>query len=146
MGVTESVSSSRPDIAAAMGYSAESLYEKCSAIASNLWWSWHHEAINVFRDLDPIAWRKLDHNPIALLAEFTPERLEARAAEMVLHSRINHAYRQLKEYLAEKPLWGKTHIREPLVPSPWPTSHSNSVFTSRCRSTREDWGYLRVTT
>jgi hypothetical protein len=60
MSVIESVSSSRPDIAAAMGFSADSLYEKCSAIASNLWWSWHHEAINVFRDLDPIAWRKLD--------------------------------------------------------------------------------------
>ena len=30
------------------------------------------------RDLDPIRWRQLDHNPIALLSEFTPERLEMR--------------------------------------------------------------------
>ena len=33
------------------------------------------EVINLFRDLDPIRWRQLDHNPIALLSEFTAERL-----------------------------------------------------------------------
>jgi len=53
---------------------AQSLYDKCVALASNLWWSWHPEVINLFRDLDPIRWRQLDHNPVALLKEFTPER------------------------------------------------------------------------
>ena len=65
--------------------------------------------VNLFRDLDPIRWRQLDHNPIALLSEFTPERLEMRAAELVLYSRINQAYRRLKEYLSEAPPWGRTH-------------------------------------
>jgi len=92
-----------------VGASATTLYEKCMALASNLWWSWHSEVITLFRDLDPIRWRQLDHNPIALLSEFTPERLEMRASELVLHSRINHAYRRLKEYLAETPLWSRTH-------------------------------------
>ncbi|NLY00055.1 MAG: glycosyltransferase family 1 protein [Rhodopirellula sp.] len=85
------------------------MYDKCMALAGNLWWSWHPEVINLFRDLDPIRWRQLDHNPIALLKEFTPERLEMRAAELVLYSRINHAYRRLKEYVSEIPLWGRTN-------------------------------------
>jgi len=88
---------------------AATLYDKCLALASNLWWSWQPEVINLFRDLDPIRWRQLDHNPIALLSEFTPERLEMRSAELVLYSRINHAYRRLKEYLSEIPLWGRTN-------------------------------------
>ena len=92
-----------------IGLTPETLYEKCMTLARNLWWSWHPEVINLFRDLDPIRWRQLDHNPIALLSEFTPERLELRAAELVLHSRINYAYRRLKEYLAETPLWGRTN-------------------------------------
>jgi len=91
------------------GLAADTLYDKCAALARNLWWSWHPEVINLFRDLDPIRWRQLDHNPIALLSEFTPDRLETRAAELVLYSRINHAYRRLKEYLSETPLWGYTH-------------------------------------
>jgi len=85
--------------------SPQNLYDKCMALARNLWWSWHPEVTNLFRELDPIRWRQLDHNPIALLAEFTPERLEARAAELVLYSRINQAYRRLKEYLAAGNTW-----------------------------------------
>ena len=88
---------------------AQALYDKCSALARNLWWTWHPEVINLFRDLDPIRWRQLDHNPIALLHEFTPDRLAARAAEMVLYSRINYAYRRLKEYLTTKQTWGATN-------------------------------------
>ena len=62
--------------------SPQTLYDKCVTVARNLWWTWRPEVVNLFRDLDPIRWRQLDHNPIALLAEFTPERLEMRAAEL----------------------------------------------------------------
>ena len=88
---------------------AQSLYEKCQALAGNLWWSWHPEVVNLFRDLDPIRWRQLDHNPIALLKEFSPERLDQRANEMVLYSRIHHAYRQLKDYVSAQQTWARTH-------------------------------------
>ncbi len=98
-----------PQPRVAFGLTAETQYDKCVALARNLWWSWHADVINLFRDLDPIRWRQLDHNPIALLSEFTPERLEMRAAELVLYSRINQAYRRLKEYLSETPPWGRTH-------------------------------------
>ncbi|MCA9247389.1 MAG: alpha-glucan family phosphorylase [Planctomycetales bacterium] len=87
-----------------------SLYDKCSALAKNLWWSWHPDVVNLFRDLDPVRWRQLDHNPIALLREFTPERLAERATELVLFTRINQAYRRMKEYLnSNEDTWGNTH-------------------------------------
>jgi starch phosphorylase len=89
--------------------SAQTLYDKLVAVAHNLWWSWHPDVVNLFRDLDPIRWRQLDHNPIALLAEFTPDRLEMRAAELVLYSRINQAYRRMKEYVSAKHTWSSTH-------------------------------------
>jgi starch phosphorylase len=78
-------------------------------LAHNLWWSWHPEVNNLFRDIDPIRWRQVDHNPIALLREFTPERLAMRASEMVLHSRVNYAYRRLQEYLAGANTWASTN-------------------------------------
>ncbi len=87
----------------------QALYEKCTALAHNLWWTWHPEVINLFRELDPIRWRQLDHNPIALIHEFSPERLASRASEMVLHSRINHAFRRLKEYVASNQTWAATN-------------------------------------
>jgi hypothetical protein len=89
--------------------SPQMIYDKCWALARNLWWTWHPEVINLFRDLDPIRWRQLDHNPVALLRDFTPESLAARAAEMVLFSRINYAHRRLKEYMSNTKLWARTH-------------------------------------
>ncbi len=102
-------SSSTGGLMTPAGLSPEDLYDKCMSLARNLWWSWQPEVINLFRDLDPIRWRQLDHNPIALLAEFTPERLNMRAAELVLFTRINHAFRRLKEYVSETTEWGHVH-------------------------------------
>src|SRR5579871_6788911 len=105
----EPVIAPAPQRVAAAGIGSATPYDKCLALAHNLWWAWQPEVVNLFRDLDPIRWRQLDHNPIALLSEFTPERLEMRAAELVLYSRINHSYRRLKEYLASEQTWSTTH-------------------------------------
>ncbi len=36
-------------------------------LANNLWWSWNHDAINLFAAIDTNKWEKVGHNPIALL-------------------------------------------------------------------------------
>lgn len=91
--------------------------ERLWALARNLWWSWDHDAGSLFRDLDPSRWRELNQNPVSLLAEFPLARLESRAAELVLHSRINYAYRRLQEYLNADRTWGTRHAGV-LRPSP----------------------------
>ena len=87
----------------------ETLYEKCMALAKNLSWTWSPEVITLFQDIDPVRWRALDHNPIALLSEFTPEELHTRAVELVLQSRIHQGYRRLKEYLSTTTPWAKAN-------------------------------------
>ncbi len=49
-------------------------YQRLWALARNLWWSWDDEAATLFRELDPVRWRRLDHNPIALLEEMSIEQ------------------------------------------------------------------------
>src|SRR5262249_58188113 len=58
------------------------------------------------RELDPELWRSLNHNPIALLQHMPIDKLEERASKLVLHGRINYAYRRMHEYLAEQHTWG----------------------------------------
>jgi starch phosphorylase len=91
--------------------------ERLWALARNLWWSWDHDSISLFSDLDPLRWRQLNQNPVSLLAEYPLAKLEARAAELVLHSRINYAYRRLQEYLQADRTWGARHAGV-LRPSP----------------------------
>ena len=56
----------------------QSTHDRLWALARNLWWTWHPEVATLFRDLDPIRWRQVGHNPITLLSEFSLERLESR--------------------------------------------------------------------
>jgi glycogen phosphorylase len=99
--------------------------ERLWALARNLWWSWDHDAVSLFRDLDPLRWRQLNQNPISLLAEFPLAKLEARATELVLHSRINYAYRRLQEYLSADRTWGTRHAG---VLRPLPVAYFSAEF------------------
>jgi len=81
------------------------LQERLKALAHNLWWTWHPEVLRFFVDLDPQLWRQVDHNPIAFLQQIDPMQIESRTAELVLHSRINYAFRRLNEYLEIKRTW-----------------------------------------
>jgi glycogen phosphorylase len=83
--------------------------ERLWALARNLWWSWHADGVQIFREIDPVRWRELDHNPIALLSEIPLRKLEERSAQLVLHSRINHAYHRLQEHIESNQTWGARH-------------------------------------
>jgi len=85
------------------------IQERLWSLARNLWWSWDHDAASLFLDLAPARWRELNHNPISLLANIPLEEIERRAGEMVLHSRINYAYRRLREYLDSDRTWAARH-------------------------------------
>ena len=87
----------------------KSAHQKLKELAANFWWSWEPEVTNIFRAIDPTRWSQLAHNPVLLLEEYPPEKLEERARELVIHSRINRAYRRWREYMESLDTWGMTH-------------------------------------
>jgi glycogen phosphorylase len=99
--------------------------ERLWALARNLWWSWDHDTTSLFRDIDPVRWKQLNQNPVSLLAEIPLAKLESRAAELVLHSRINYAYRRLQEYLHADRTWGARHAG---VLRPRPVAYFSAEF------------------
>src|SRR5438067_1791796 len=80
--------------------------ERLWSLARNLWWSWDHDSTTLFRDLDPLRWRQLNHNPISLLTEIPLAGIQRRTEEQVLQGRINYAYRRQREYLEADRSWG----------------------------------------
>ncbi len=101
------------------------LQERLWALARNLWWSWDHNSSSLFLDLDPARWSELNHNPVALLAEIPLSKLETRAAELMLHSRVNYAYRRMLEYLEADRTWGARHAG---VLRPHPVAYFSAEF------------------
>jgi len=51
------------------------LYE----LAYNLWWSWRPEARILYKNLDPMLWEQVGHNPVRFLSEVNPQALEKAA-------------------------------------------------------------------
>jgi starch phosphorylase len=101
------------------------LQERLWALARNLWWSWDHNSSSLFLDLDPARWNEVNHNPVALLAELPLAKLETRAAELMLHSRVNYAYRRMLEYLEADRTWGTRHAG---VLRPHPVAYFSAEF------------------
>src|SRR5271170_4903695 len=99
--------------------------ERLWSLARNLWWSWDHDSISLFRDLNPVRWRELNQNPVALLAETPLAEIERRAAELVLHSRINYTYRRQQEYLNADRTWGAANAG---VLRPHPVAYFSAEF------------------
>ena len=99
--------------------------ERLWALARNLWWSWDNDTNSLFRDLDPARWRELNHNPVSLLTELPLAKLEQRAGELVLHGRINYAYRRMQEYLQADRTWGAAHAG---VLRPRPVGYFSAEF------------------
>jgi glycogen phosphorylase len=99
--------------------------ERLWALARNLWWSWDHDSGSLFLDLDPVRWRQFNHNPIAVLAPLPLSGIERRARELVLHGRINYAYRRQREYLQRDRTWGAKHAG---VLRPRPVAYFSAEF------------------
>ncbi len=99
--------------------------ERLWALARNLWWSWDHDCISLFRDLDPVRFRELNNNPISLLQEMPLAEIERRARELMLHSRINYAYRRQQEYLQADRTWGASNAG---VLRPRPVAYFSAEF------------------
>ena len=77
--------------------------KKLEEMARNIWWAWNYEATDLFRDLDPVTWKEVGQNPVALLERLSYEKLEALTQDKVIVKRMNDVYAKFKAYVDAKP-------------------------------------------
>src|SRR5215467_8403423 len=58
-------------------------------VVSNLAWSWNRDARALFREMDERLWRRCRYDPIRLLREISPARLERCAGDPVFVARYD---------------------------------------------------------
>jgi starch phosphorylase len=94
-------------------------------LAVDLWWSWHREAREVFRQLDYAAWRETAHNPVRMLWVVPPATLEAAARNPVLLRLYDRAIAALDDArVARKTWWSRSfpHL------GGWPIAYFSAEF------------------
>lgn len=72
-------------------------------LAGNLWWSWQHEATELFRNIDPQRFEALNYNPVALLDDLSVEQAQALLGDADFMARMNRVHRDFKNYLDKAP-------------------------------------------
>ena len=72
-------------------------------LAHNMWWVWNYEARDLFRDLDPVLYHEVKHNPVMLLERLSYDRKEAIANDKALMKRIGKVCEAFHKYMDVKP-------------------------------------------
>lgn len=74
------------------------------AIATDLYWTWNHDAIDLFRRIDQKIWKSSDQNPVKLLSEVAQDRLEEISRDDGFISHLDRVWNTFEEYL-NSPTW-----------------------------------------
>ena len=78
---------------------------RLAELSQNLWWSWKLEARQLFELIDPTLWYFTHHNPVRLLMEVKPERLQQLAHDPTFIRHYSAVIRTFDEYLLGKGTW-----------------------------------------
>lgn len=68
-------------------------------LASNYWWTWDHEAREIYRAIDKERWDAAEHNPVLFLNSIPADRLKRLADDALFVTRMNHCADRLETYL-----------------------------------------------
>jgi starch phosphorylase len=79
--------------------------QRLSDLAYNPWFSWHSEAIRLFRYLDEKLWENVQHNPVRLLYELAPARLNDVAREDTFLKNYDHLVGVFDRYMQSTETW-----------------------------------------
>ena len=72
-------------------------------LAQNLWWSWDHEAIELFKSIDPEQFEAHYYNPLSLLDELSTEKAQALTDNSDFIARMKNIHARFVSYLTEVP-------------------------------------------
>lgn len=74
---------------------------KLDEIAHNLWWAWHPEAQDIFKEIDETLWQKTQGNPVAVLQSLSQTRIDEITQDASLQARVAEVYEEFKKYVEE---------------------------------------------
>jgi len=76
--------------------------EPLNELAENVWSTWNPDAYKLFSRIDPILFRKFNHNPVRLIQKVPTEKLHKLSQENGFLNELNSVYKQFISYKEHK--------------------------------------------
>ena len=77
----------------------------------NLWWTWQPDATRLYSQLDRAMWERLNHNPIRMLREIEPVRLNEILKDKDYMKSYKLVFDKFDSYMTSQDTW--THRTQP---------------------------------
>jgi len=78
-------------------------------LAYNLWWSWHADALSLFRRLEPDLWNDVGQNPVRFLAHLAQKRLDQAASDKAYLAHLKRVLEAFDGYHARETWFAKEY-------------------------------------
>lgn len=85
-------------------------------LAHNLWWTWHPEAVELFKRLDRELWQDTYHNPVKMLGLIRQSVLDRAADDQAYLHSLNAVYARFKAH-KDRQSWFQRQYASVLDPS-----------------------------
>jgi glycogen phosphorylase len=72
-------------------------------LAQNLWWSWNHNATELFRGIDPARFEALNYNAVALLDDLSTEQANKLTADKDFIAKMKAVCKDFAAYMNDAP-------------------------------------------
>ncbi|VAX20521.1 Glycogen phosphorylase [hydrothermal vent metagenome] len=82
-----------------------------AALANNLWWVWHPDAVNLWRRLDRQLWWDTYHNPVKMLGLISQSRLDQLSEDDGFITHMDRVIYDLNDYM-ESSFWYQKSYQE----------------------------------
>jgi len=89
--------------------SLPSSLERLRTLAYNLWWTWNHDARELFELLDQNLWESLHQNPVSLLARLPQALLDEFARHGAYLAQLEAQYNAFERYMSRDGWFGQEH-------------------------------------
>lgn len=90
--------------------------ERLADLAYNLWWSWHQDARDLFKMFDYPLWRSTGHNPVRMLLEVSPERVQEIARDPLFLRQYDAVVLAFDRDMGNGHLWARQNYPDPTRP------------------------------
>lgn len=84
--------------------------EKLRELAGNIWWSWHPEAIDLFKSINPTLWNEAEMNPIKLLSLLSYNEMQDLTNDTDFMQRLEKVSTHFENYLNDKYKKDEPHV------------------------------------
>lgn len=75
--------------------------QKLLSISRNLWWTWNHEATELFESIHPQWWEKSGYNPLAMLEMMSLKELQELSINGDFLARLEKVHEHFNQYMSQ---------------------------------------------